>query len=452
MKKVKIVATIGPASDSPKMLRDLVKAGMNCVRLNTAYRDNKYYSSIIQRVRQFSEIPIMLDIKGTDIRFKTDQDLTLKRGDTLRVGFRKGKAYFNKHFYNDLHIGDIIFFKGGLYKSKVTHKAHHSITLQFLTSAKLLNGTGVNVLKDLTLKPLLSKKDKEVLKLAKKQNVEYIALSFTKSKHDILEVKRHLNDDSIGIIAKIESGQGVRNVSEILDVADGIMVARGDLGVETPKERIPLLQKQLIKEANQRGKIVITATEMLQSMVEQPIPTRAETTDVANAILDGTDSIMLSAETALGKYPILAVKEMSSIAKETEPYVKSKVKISDDEISEVITNSVSHFCSILDMSKIITITRSGFTARMISRFKNNEEIIAITRDNKSKRKMELIYGVTPIHFKKMPRTDQVVACAKFCHKKGLLRKQDTVLFTAGTITKKHGTNTITIIKIKDVIK
>lgn len=451
MKKVKIVATVGPSCESPSMLKRIITAGANCIRINTAFRDLQYYKAIVSRVRKIADVPILLDIKGTDIRFNCKEPITLRKGETLEVGFLKGDCFFSKDFYAHVSVGDTIYLKDGTITAVISKKKNNTVTLKFLTSAELTPHTGVNIPKDIELKPLLSDKDRQVLRFAKQNDIEYIALSFTKTKQDVLEVKKVIKDDSIGIIAKIESAQGVKNVDEILDVCDGIMVARGDLGIEMAKEKVPMIQKQLIRKANIKGKIVITATEMLQSMIKNKRPTRAETSDVANAILDGTDAVMLSAETATGLHPIAAVKEMSAISLETEKYVKTNLTHETNSISEIITGSINHFCSVVDIDKIVTITRSGYTTRMIARFRNNEPILCVTRDNKVKRKLALVYGVEAVQYQNMPATDQILSCAKFCYKKKLLKKTDTVAFTAGTLTKKKGTNTIILVKMEDIL-
>ncbi|MBD3319413.1 pyruvate kinase [Candidatus Woesearchaeota archaeon] len=451
MKRVKIVATLGPACESAKMIRQLAKAGTDCFRINTAFGDLEYYEQLLKRVRRHSQAPVMLDIKGTDIRLVPSSSVEIKKGEKVRVDFLHGPLSFNKQFIDSVTVGDKIFLQDGTITTKVVKKHHNAVTLRFLDAITIDKPTGVNVPKPLDLHPLLSKKDRQVLSFAKEHDVAFVALSFTKSKDDVLAVRRALKDDSIAIIAKIESAQGVANVDEILKVADGIMVARGDLGIEMDKEKVPILQKSLIVRANQAGKIVITATEMLQSMVEDKRPTRAETSDVANAILDGTDAVMLSAETAVGRYPVLAVKEMVAIAKETEPFVQGKVRRSSEAISEVITDALNHFCSVMDLDHIVTITRSGFTARMIARFRNNEPIVAVTREEKVRRQLELVYGVTPLHFPKLPQHGQIVACARFCVKKNVLQKDETVVFSAGTVTKKRGTNTITVVRLVDLL-
>jgi pyruvate kinase len=347
-------------------------------------------------------------------------------------------------------VGDVIFLKDGTVRAKVTKKSAQSVTVKFLDAITLSSAVGVNIPKPITLTPLLSAKDKKVLLFAKKHDIEYIALSFTKTADDIREVKKALKDASIRLIAKIESMQGGVHADDILTKADGIMVARGDLGIEIPQAQVPVIQKQLIHLANQHGKIVITATEMLQSMVSARRPTRAETSDVANAILDGTDAIMLSQESAIGKHPVLAVQAMSDIARETEPSVRGHVERYTDEVSDLITDALNHFCSSIELDKIITVTRSGFTARMIARFRNYEPIIAVTRHEKVKRQLELVYGVHPVHFRGLSQTDQVRSCVNHLVKQKLLKKSDTVVFTAGTLAKEQGTNTLTIVRIKDI--
>ncbi|MFC1774828.1 pyruvate kinase [Nanoarchaeota archaeon] len=447
-KKVKIIASTGPSCNTPSTIRAIIEAGADCFRINTAFGDIALYKNLISYVRKVKDIPIMLDLKGADIRLNLKKDVELKKGDKLKIGFIKGENHFTKEFYKYINLGDKVLFQNGFFVSKVIRKQKKSITLKFFQKTIIKSGAGVNIPKDLEVTPVLTEKDKEVCRFAKKNRIEYLALSFTRTPHDILILKKKVNDPSIGLIAKIENQQGVNNADKILEHCDGLMVARGDLGIEVPHEKLPLIQKYLINVANQKGKIAITATEMLQSMTENPIPTRAEVSDVANAILDGTDAVMLNDETGLGKHPVQSVKETEAIIKETVPYIEKEIA-EDDSISEVVTHAVETLCDHVD--KIITVTKSGFTARMIARFRNNKEIIAVTNDYDTKRKLEIVFGITPVYFKKMPKVDLIKAAVKFTHKKKLIKSNETVLITAGAFTKKQNTNTITVVKVKDVV-
>jgi pyruvate kinase len=257
-----------------------------------------------------------------------------------------------------------------------------------------------------------------------------------------------------GIIAKIENSEGVQNVEEILDAARGLMVARGDLGVEIEPERVPLVQKSLIKLCNQRGKLVVTATEMLESMINQPNPTRAEVSDVANAILDGSDAIMLSGETAVGQYPVESVEMMTRIADETEKAVKSNVEDSSfTNISDTVSRAIQRICQSMPIHKVIPLTRSGYTARMIARFKIAQPIIAVTPDSKVKKQLELMFGVYPVLINYYEEKDRISAVANQLHEMHLVNDEETVLFTSAMrTTMKHASNSIEIHKIKELRK
>jgi pyruvate kinase len=293
----------------------------------------------------------------------------------------------------------------------------------------------------------------EIIKFAKEHNVEYIALSFTRNAEDVRNLSQ-TNGFGGGIIAKIENSEGVQNVEEILDACSGIMVARGDLGVEIEPEKVPLVQKSLIKLCNQNGKLVITATEMLESMIHQPNPTRAEVSDVANAILDGSDAVMLSGETAVGQYPVEAVEMMTRIANETEKAVKSNV---DDtpfiNISDTVSKAIQRICQSMPVHKVIPLTRSGYTARMIARFKLAQPIIAVTPEIKVKKQLELIFGVYPVLINYREEKDRISAVATQLHAMHLVDDEETVLFTAGMrTTMEHASNSIEIHIIKELRK
>jgi pyruvate kinase len=291
----------------------------------------------------------------------------------------------------------------------------------------------------------------EIISFAKKHDVEYVALSFTRNAEDVKNLSQ-TNGFGGGIIAKIENSEGVQNVEEILEVSSGLMVARGDLGVEIEPERVPLVQKSLIKLCNQKGKLVVTATEMLESMVNQPNPTRAEVSDVANAIIDGSDAIMLSEETAAGQYPVEAVEMMTRIANETEKAVKSNVEYMPYiNISDTISRAIYDICQNMPIHKVIPLTRSGYTARMIARFKIAQPIIAVTSQIKVKKQLELIFGVHPVLINYNQEKDRISAVANQLHKMHLVDDEETVIFTEGVRTAmEHASNSIEIHNIKEL--
>ena len=431
----------------------MYQLGMNGVRINTAYGGISQYESVIETVRAVAEIPIILDLKGPEVRLCASEPRVISPNDVFEVGFKAGDVCFSHDFYDEMVVGDIVLIDNGKLKTKVVGKGNRRLSLQALTGGMIEDGKGVNVPNKHLPLSTLSEKDVELIEFAKKYGVEYIALSYTRCAADVEEVSVGKGFRG-GIIAKIENGEGVKNVAEILEAANGIMVARGDLGIEIEPEKVPLIQKSLIKQCNQRGKLVITATEMLESMISQPMPTRAEVSDVANAILDGSDAVMLSGETAVGKYPVEAVDMMARIAHETEPAVKSRVEATHFiNISDTVSKAIQEICQSMPLSKVVALTRTGYTARMISRFKLVQPIFAVTPDLGVKRQLELVFGVKPIFIDYLGERDMIVAVARRLCELGLLDSKETVLFTAGKRTNvKHASNTIEIHKIDELLR
>jgi pyruvate kinase len=429
----------------------MYSAGMNGARINTAYGTLKLYRGMISSIRKVADVPIIIDVKGPEIRLRAKQRKAVNKGDTLDVG-KDEKIGFNNNIYKDVDVGDLVLIDNGKLRTTVKEKRRDSLKLLATTNGEIDDGKGVNIPNKKLAVPTLSSKDLEIIEFAKEKDVEFIALSFTRNAQDVNNLRREADGFKGAVIAKIENSEGVENFNEILDTADGIMVARGDLGVEIKPEKVPHVQKSIIRKCNQRGKIVVTATEMLESMTHQPNPTRAEVSDVANAILDGTEVTMLSGETAVGQYPVESVSMMSRIAKETEKTVKSHVK---DEgfinISDTISEAVQKICQEMPVDKVITLTRSGYTARMISRFKLVQPIIAVTPDSRVKRQLELSFGVYPVHIDYLREKDHILATANELHSKGIIRDKDTILFTAAFRTsKQHSSNLIEIHDIREL--
>lgn len=451
MKKTKIVCTIGPASFSRQVIEKMFHAGMNCARINTAYGDLAQYESTIDTVRGVAHIAVMVDIKGPEIRIKTKQPKTVVKGDVLEVGSDEEGFGFNHDLYDEMSVNDVVLIDDGTIKTHVVEKSGGKLCLKVTTGGIIEDGKGVNIPNKRLSVPTLTERDLEILKLCKKLDVEYIALSFTRNAKDVENVSGTHKFEG-GVIAKIENSDGVQNAAEILGVSSGIMVARGDLGVEIEPEKVPLVQKSLIKMCNQNGKLVVTATEMLESMTHQPCPTRAEVSDVANAILDGSDAVMLSGETAAGQYPVEAVKMMTRIANETESVVKSNVEDTNYiNISDTISKAIQRICQVMPVNKVVTITNTGYTARMIARFKISQPIIAVTADLKVKKQLELIWGVKPVLIKFLEERDRVTYIANELCSMGLLNEKETVLFTSGVRTKmKHASNVIEIHKVEEL--
>jgi len=453
MKKTKIVCTIGPASLKVETLERMIQAGMNCARINTAYGDFDRYRTVVDNIRKVADVPVMVDLKGPEIRLRTDKEMVVNEGDVLEAGFNGEKISFNHNFIDQMIVGDVLFIDNGRIRTVVTEKSDGSLRLLVKNGGVVSEGKGVNVPTKQLQVPTLSSRDIKIIEFAKEHEVEFLALSFTRSAKDIQNLRSAAEGFEGAVVAKIENFDGIRNFGEILEASEGIMVARGDLGVEIEPERVPLVQKSLIRRCNQNGKTVVTATEMLESMMHQPNPTRAEVSDVANAILDGTDATMLSGETAVGKYPVEAVIMMTRIALETEKAAKSSVEDRGFvNISDTVSKSIQRICQNMPLDKIVTLTRSGYTAKMISRFKIRQPIIAVTPNPLAKKQLELVYGVIPVHYDYRKEADRIlsVACALYSLK--LLHIKDTVLFTAAFRThKKHASNLIEIHTIKELL-
>jgi len=452
-KKTKVLCTVGPSSFSEETLRKMFKAGMNGVRINTAYGDFDQYESVIERVREIADIPVMIDIKGPEIRIRATQKKVVKKGEILGVGFNGEEICFNHNFYDKMDVNDIVYIDNGKIKTRVASKSDRKLNLFFMDNGIIEDGKGVNVPNKPLSVSTFSEKDLELIKFAAKLDVEYVALSFTRDAKDVENLTAQTKSFEGGIVAKIENFEGVKNFEEILNVVDGIMVARGDLGVEIEPEKVPLVQKSIIKNCNQKGKLVVTATEMLESMIHQPAPTRAEVSDVANAILDGTDVVMLSGETAVGQYPVEAVKMMSRIANATENTVKSHVEDYGTfmNISDTISKAIQRISQDMPVDKIVTMTISGYTARMIARFKVAQPIIAVTPKKKVKKQLEMVFGVYPVQIEYRNEKDRIASVANQLHAMKLVDEADIALFTSGVRTKvKHASNSIEIHKISEL--
>lgn len=467
MRKTKIVCTLGPATDNYNVLKKLVRAGMNVARLNMShgdYAEHRNRIEMVRRVRRELDTPvaILMDTKGPEIRIKTFRDgaIELKEGDkfTLTTKDVEGTNEIVSVTYTDLprHLkkGDRILINDGLIEleaQEITADEVKCVVLDGgeLSSRKSINLPGINI--DM---PYLSEVDKEDIRFAVAEDADYIALSFVRSADDVRQVKNLLTlsgGDKIQIISKLENRQGVENAQQILDLSDGIMVARGDMGVEIPFEELPNIQKELIKLCYRSGKKVITATQMLESMIQHPRPTRAEISDVANAIYDGTSAIMLSGETAAGKYPVEAVKTMAKIAEKTEGCIDYKKRFYNHEYkAQNITDAVSHStCAAafdLDAKAIITVSQSGYTARKVSRFRPECVIIAATTSHKVFNQLALNWGVAPTMAAVQNNSDALFRHAAQCAlNTGLVHEGDLVVLTGGSEVGKAGnSNTMRI--------
>jgi len=430
----------------------MYQAGMNGVRINTAFGSFSQYEEIIKNVRKIGDIPVLLDLKGPDIRVKLTGTRDLKTGDLVEIG-SGNPIDLNYSIYDRLKIGDKVLIDDGKVSMRIVDKGKSHVQLVVDRGGRVEDGKGVNIPGKRFPLPSVSENDVKALSLLENHYVDFIALSFVRGREDLTNLRNIIRDRHVEIIAKIENQQGVEHFEEILKEADGIMVARGDLGVEIDVERIPLIQKQMIQRCNQEGKLAITATEMLESMTNSSTPTRAEVSDVANAILDGTDTLMLSAETAIGKYPVESVSMMTRIAEQVEGSIQTKVKEEQfRNISSTVSRSIWQIAEMMPLDKVITMTRTGYTAKVITRFKLRQPIIAITASKIVKNQLELYYGVQPIQFDYEKEKDRILSVAQMLHSKGILREEDTAIFTAGIRTSRpHASNLIEIHTIKELL-
>ena len=452
-KKTKIVCTIGPTSLEAETLERMLRAGMNCARINTAYGDFDRYRTVVENVREVADVPVMVDLKGPEIRIRTSKERVVEEGDVVEAGFNGEPVSFNHNFIDQMNVGDVVFIDNGRIRTEVTEKGEGTLRLLVKNGGVIANGRGVNVPNKHLKVPTLSARDRKLIDFAKEYEVEILALSFTRSAKDVANLRSAAEGFKGVVISKIENFEGIRNFGEILDASEGIMVARGDLGVEIEPERVPLVQKSLVRRCNQNGKTVVTATEMLESMMHQPTPTRAEVSDVANAILDGTDATMLSGETAVGEYPVESTAMMARIALEAEKAAKSSVEDRGFvNISDTVSRSIQRICRNMPLDKVVTLTRSGYTAKMISRFRIKQPIVAVTPNPLVKKHLELVYGVVPVHYDYRQEADRILAVANKLHGMNLLDDEDTVLFTAAFRTrKKHASNLIEIHQIRELL-
>jgi pyruvate kinase len=425
--------------------------GMDGARINTAYGTLEEYSRIVENIRKTAEIPIIADVKGPEIRLLASRRRAVKKGETLEAGFGNEEIRFNHDFYDKMALGDKVFIDNGKIEARVVGKSNNLLRLSLMSDGEIDDGKGVNVPNKRLETPTLSNWDLEVVKLARRHDLEYLALSFTRNAHDIERLKSQAG--AAAVIAKIENSEGLENFEEILEAAHCIMVARGDLGVEIEPERVPLVQKSIVARCNQEGKPVIIATEMLESMIQTPRPTRAEVNDVANAILDGTDAMMLSGETSIGKYPAESVSMMTRIAAKTEASVKNHIENGKFvNISDTISKSIQRICSDMPIGRVVTLTRSGYTARMIARFKVRPHIIAVTPEKRIKKQLELVFGVHPVQLDFRRERDRILFVAQRLFDMNLIEPKDTVLFTAAVRTsKEHASNLIEIHSLEELL-
>jgi len=469
MRKTKIVCTIGPACDTYEVLAGLCKAGMNVARLNFShgnFEDHQRRIDLIKQVRSDLGLPIaiMLDTKGPEYRIKTFEGgkIILCPGDTFTftteevVGNREMVSVSYANLPAEMVVGDTILLNNGLLSFEVTAIDGPHITTTVVEGGELSDRKSMCFPGKVLKQVYLSEQDKADIAFGVKNGVDFIACSFVSDKQDLIDIHNYLNElgvSGIELIAKIENQSGVDNIEEICQHCDGIMVARGDMGTEIAFERLPTIQKKLITKCRMMGKRVITATEMLESMIHNPRPTRAEISDVANAVYDGTSAIMLSGETAAGKYPVQAVKTMAKIAKTAEESINYRKKFytSSFEIRNTV-DAISHStCGMaidIDAKAIVACSLSGMTARMVSRFRAPVDIIGLTTDEATWRKLALSWGVTPAMCEKFTSTDVLFYTAKKVAEQTLpLSAGDHIVITGGVPGESGAT---TLIKIETV--
>ena len=475
MRKTKIVCTLGPATNDVEIMKQLIHNGMDAARINFSHGTYETHAETIAKLKQAREelnapIPLILDTKGPEIRVKTfkEDKVRLEEDATFTLTTREVEGDVNivsvtyADLPKDVHRGSRILIDDGLIELKVEDITETDVVCKVINGGVVKSRKGVNLPGVEVNLPSLMEKDIEDLKFGVENGFDIVAASFIRSAEDVLKIRRVLEENGGGqmhIISKIENQQGVENIDKILEASDGIMVARGDLGVEIPPEEVPLVQKILIAKANRIGKPVITATQMLESMVHSPRPTRAEANDVANAIFDGSDAIMLSGETAAGAYPLEAVATMARIALKAESAVDYAAKLANTtEPARVnITNAISMAaCATaaeLKTAAITTVTKSGFTARMISRYRPACPLVASTSDETVWRQMNLIWGCKPMLYTgELPRGGVFDTALEIAVKSGLLKNGDTVVSALGMPLGFSGaTNTLRVDIVGDVL-
>ncbi len=464
MRRTKIVCTIGPSVDGEEQMAKMIEAGMDVARLNLSHGSRDDHYRRLELIRDVSRrmgrtIGFLFDTRGPEVRtgnlkeefvnLVDGEEFVLTTEEVIGDRHRVGVTYPNLH--RDLKTGCNVLIDDGLISLEVLEISGRDIRCRVLHGGELHSYKGLNTPGTRINLPAIGEEDSTDIKLALENEVDFLAASFTRSAADVLEIRRLIEKEggSIMILAKIESREGVDNYNEILEVSDGIMVARGDLGVEIPTEEVPLLQKRFIAKCNRMGKPVITATQMLDSMIRNPRPTRAEASDVANAIFDGTDAVMLSGETAVGRFPIETVKTMGRIAQHTEEGLSYKKMLDDQEqaIKRTVTDAISyatcHIAHELEADAIVTATQSGYTARMVSKYRPRAPIVAVSSRRRVASQLTLTWGVYSIICPPVSSTDDMFENAISCSlKEGLISNGNLVVITAGVPVGVSGTTNL----------
>ncbi|MGH9324865.1 MAG: pyruvate kinase [Vicinamibacteria bacterium] len=474
MRKTKIVATLGPATSSPEMVERLIVAGMDVARLNFSHGTTDEHRERLRIVRDISgglerAVACLQDLAGPKIRTGPVSQLggvELLNGARFVItteevpGDAERVSTTYKQLPRDLSPGDRVLIDDGLIELTVEKIEGEEVITQVVSGGTLSSHKGINVPGATISAPALTEKDQRDAILGLELDMDFIAMSFVRKKEDIRDLRSLLQEhgrEDLHIIAKIERPEAVDNLSEILSVADGVMVARGDLGVEIAPERVPTLQKEIIREANRRGRPVITATQMLESMVSHPVPTRAEASDVANAIFDGTDALMLSAETATGRYPLEAVKQMARIAEHTETHLGASATyrrqsdfppLDGSPVARAIAGAARRAAEELNAKYIVAFTESGATVRLVSHFRPQSHILGFTPSERVYRRLAMRWGVIPMHGDHFETAETMLEVAlKYLRKKGIVDPGDTVVTVCGHTTFAGATNMMKVLKI-----
>ncbi len=456
-KHTKIVATIGPASNNPETIRAMIQAGMNVARINFSHGEQEEHGKVIDMVRRIAEeesavVAILCDIQGPKIRIGkvADEPLMLEPGDQIKftldnVPGEDGLISLpHPEFVQDISIGTFLLLDDGNLQLEVTDTSSRVLTCKVVIGGPLKSRKGVSAPNAKLTLSAITEKDKSDIEFALKKKADYIAMSFVRSADDIRQLRWMINffGGESAIIAKIEMREALENIEDIIEICEGIMVARGDLGVETPAERVPFEQKRIIKLCNRASKPVITATQMLESMTQNPRPTRAEASDVYNAIIDGTDAVMLSAESAAGAFPVRAVEVMANIARTAEEHIwDSRTAVTNfqseqgegmEGISNVIGEATFHISEALKPTAIITTTMSGYTAQRVAKERPQTPILCMTPNEITYRRMALVWGVHPVLVTEFATVDEMIGVTiRAAHDAKLIHRGDIVVIIAG---------------------
>jgi pyruvate kinase len=462
-RRAKIVATLGPASNTEPVIRDMVRAGVDVIRLNFSHGSHESKRSVIEKIRKVSReegkpLCILGDLQGPKIRtalLKDHQPVLLKAGHQLIITPREVQgtaALIGTTFQTlaeNVEQGSRILLSDGLIELRVEQVNGADVVCEIVNGGLLGENKGINLPGVLVRTPSLTEKDSVDLEFALKSGLDAIAVSFVRTAEDVTLVRNRVAayGGETWIIAKLEKPQAVEHLDSILEASDGVMVARGDLGVEVPLEKVPAIQKLVIRRAAEYSKPVITATQMLESMIENPRPTRAEVSDVANAVFDGTDAVMLSGESAIGKYPVEAVAMMARIVGEAERHAKLVERFEPQKqhthlsIAETICEATAHAADDLDLRGIAVFTESGYTARHVAKYHPPVPIFAFCPSADTVNRLNLLWGATPIHCRKIHTTDALIDCAEtLLEKDGYVRPREVIAIVAGTTTKSGATN------------